>query len=229
MKTKLLFTFILTFCSALSFGQSQCSDYYPFSEGTTSQITTYDRRGRTAAIVDYTVTQVSNTGGSEVAAMQSVVKDEDGETIAETTFDIICSGETVAIDSKSLISPQLFEQYQSMEYEVSGTNIEFPNNLQVGQTLPDADMQMRINMAGINMNMNVGITDRRVTNLESVTTPAGTFNCFVIEYTMDMRMGMSRTGTSKQWIAEGVGMVKQEDYNRSGRVTSSSLLTAFSN
>lgn len=228
MKAKFLIL-VLTGSITASIAQNRCSDYYPFSEGTTSQITTYDKRGRTAAIVDYTVTAVSNTGGSEVAAMRSVVKNEDGAPIAETTYDIICSGTGVSIDSKSLISPQQFEQFEAMEYEVTGTNIEFPNNLEVGQALPDADMQMKINMSGINMNLNVGITDRKVTDLESITTPAGTFNCFVIEYTMDLRMGMSRTGTSKQWIAEGVGMVKQEDYSRNGRVTSSSLLTAFSN
>jgi len=38
---------------------------------------------------------------------------------------------------------------------------------------------------------------------------------------------MTQTSNSKQWIAEGVGMVKQEDYQR-GKVSSSSVLTKFS-
>lgn len=42
-----------------------------------------------------------------------------------------------------------------------------------------------------------------------------------------MKMGFKSTGTSKQWIAKEVGMVKQEEYNKKGKLMSSSQLTAF--
>jgi hypothetical protein len=126
------------------------------------------------------------------------------------------------------MSPQIFEQFGEMDYEFSGTDLQIPNDISVGKELPDANMDMTMNMGGMNMTMSVTMKDRKVVGQEDVTTPAGTFNCYVISYNLDMKMGMNQKGSAKQWIAEGVGLVKQEDYNKSGNVTSSSLLTSFS-
>jgi len=213
----LIFTFFQGFC------QSTCSEFYPFTEGTTSQITTYNKKGKVAAITDFTV--VSSTATS--ASMSSKLSDKRGELISESTYDILCSGNGISIDFKSMISPQITQQFNDMETEVSGTNLALPNNLEINQELPDADVHLEVNMAGIPMKMDFGMTDRKVIGKESVTTPAGTFECYVIAYAIDLKMGMRKTGSAKQWIAKGVGMVKQEDYNKKGKVTSSSLLTAF--
>jgi len=42
-----------------------------------------------------------------------------------------------------------------------------------------------------------------------------------------MKSVMNRVSTGKLWIAEGVGMVKQEDYNKKRKIVSSSILTVF--
>lgn len=47
----LLFTFPIL--------SQDCSTFYPFSEGTTMQITSYGANKKIAAIVDYTVTEVN--------------------------------------------------------------------------------------------------------------------------------------------------------------------------
>jgi len=81
------------------------------------------------------------------------------------------------------------------------------------------------------MDMATHIKNREVIGKETITTPAGIFDCYVISYNIDLNtnMGMSQSNSAKQWIAEGVGMVKQEDYNKKGEITSSSLLTSFNN
>jgi hypothetical protein len=40
-------------------------------------------------------------------------------------------------------------------------------------------------------------------------------------------MVIKLTGSARQWLAEGIGLVKQIDYNKSGKVISSSQLTKF--
>ena len=207
--------------------QSGCSKYYPFKEGTKAEITTYDKKGKKAAVIDYTVLNKTQTSKGEVATMQSTIKDEKGKVIAETEYDVTCDGSKIAIDYKSMVSPMMMEQFKNMDYDISGTDLEIPNNLSVGQTLPDAQMLMKISMSGINMNMELNITNRKVIGKENVTTPAGTFDCYVLTSDTTTKMGVSQTSSGKQWIAEGVGMVKQEDYQK-GKVSSSSLLTAFS-
>ena len=115
-----------------------------------------------------------------------------------------------------------------MEVDITGTNIELPNNLHEGQTLPDAHMDMNISMGPITMKMSVRMVNRKVEGKETVTTPAGTFECMIIAYDAEMKMsGVNKIGHLKQWMAEGVGMVKSEEI-KNGKIMGSSLLTEFS-
>lgn len=221
--------FAMMFFLCFSIGTAQdCNSYYPMVEGITAELTSYDKKGKTAAIVNYQITDVREEGGQKIAQISSSVKDEKGELLANSNYEVTCSGDVVSIDFKSMMSPQLMEQYKDIDFEITGNNIEIPNNLNVGDKLPDSNMEMIMNMAGMNMKMNVAMKDRSVSGKETITTPAGTFDCVVITYTSEFKMGMTRNGTAKQWLSKGVGMVKQEDYNGNGKLTGSSMLTAFS-
>ncbi|HLW32629.1 MAG TPA: hypothetical protein VKX40_10240, partial [Aequorivita sp.] len=94
-------------------------------------------------------------------------------------------------------------------------------------TLPDANMTMKIGMSGINMTMTIDQKNRKVTGKEKMTTPAGTFDCYVITYDTEVKMGINQTTSSKQWVSEGVGMVKQVD-SQKGKITNTTMLTAIS-
>ena len=229
MNIKKLVVPVVLFLSTISMISQNCSTFYPFSEGTTMQITSYGANQKIAAIIDYTVKDVSTISGIETATMNTIINDKKGKLIAELNYEMSCRGDRVSIDFKSMMSPQIVKQFKDMKTEITGTNLDLPNNLSVGQTLPDASMEMKISMSGINMDMDTQIKNRKVIGKESITTPAGTFECFVITYNTDlnMSMGMSQNNSAKQWISKGVGMVKQEDYNERGKITSSSLLTSF--
>ncbi len=220
-------TFLLLFITSIGISQNNCSKYYPLNEGTKFQITVYDKKDKPSGVIDYDVVNVRNSGGDKIGTINSKMTDSKGKQIADTSFEVSCNGEVVSIDFKSLINPQIFEQFGKMDYEISGTNMEWPNNLSVGQTLPDAILEMKINMGGINMNMTVKITDRKVIGKETITTPAGSFNCFILTNTTETKMGVSQQTTSKQWITEKMGAVKSVSYDKNGKVTGSSLLTKF--
>jgi len=99
----------------------------------------------------------------------------------------------------------------------------------VGEDLPDANVQIKMSMGGINMNMNVETVNRKVEKKEQVDTPAGSFDCYVISSDTKSKMMMAnKTFPSRQWLAEGVGMIKQETYNKSGKIVGSMMLTEFS-
>lgn len=223
MKTLFITIVTILVSSFMAISQSNCSTFYPFDEAATFQITNYGRNKSVAAITDFLVIEAT----SNFATFKSFLRDKDGEVLNEATFTMSCENDGIVVDMESLLNPQLLENYRDFETEISGTQIVIPNNLHIGQELPDANMLMKVNMSGINIKMEISMTDRTVLTTETVTTPAGTFECFVIGYTNTINMGMNRTTTAKQWIARGVGLVKQEDYNRRGNVTSSSLLTDF--
>lgn len=226
MKT-LITVLSLLFITSLGISQNDCNKFYPLNEGTKFQITVYDNKEKPSAIIDYAVVNVRKSGGDKIGTINSKMTDGNGKKITDTSFDVSCNGEMVSIDFKSLINPQVFEQFGNMDYEITGTNMVWPNNLSVGQKLPDATMNMKINMSGINMTMTVEITDREVIGKETITTPAGSFNCFVLTYTTDLKMGVSQRSTSKEWVTEKIGSVKSVNYDKKGKVTGSSLLTKF--
>jgi hypothetical protein len=203
--------------------QTNCSSYYPLKEGTTFQLTMYDDKDKTTGIIDYTVQEATD----DSAKMSYEMHDEKGKLITASEYSMQCNGDGISIDFNSLMSPGLMEQYKDMEVDITGTDLMLPNNLSPGQTLPDANMLMNVRMAPINMKMTVDITNRKVDGMESVTTPAGTFDCVVISWDHESKMGIKFTGTAKQWLAEGVGMVKQENYNKKGKLIGGSLLTSF--
>ncbi len=225
--SSLFFALFLSLYAAKA--QSDCNSFYPFTIGSNFQMTSYDAKGKSSATMDYAVTQVTENKGQEIATVASVIKDADGKSIADTTFDVSCNGDLISMDFKSMASPQILEQYKDMDVKMNGTNLEFPNNLSVGQSLPDASLQIQISMGGIKMNVDTTIQNRKVVGNENITTPAGTFDCYVITYDSAVKAaGINQTTQAKQWLAKGVGMVKQENYNKKGKVSSTSVLTKFS-
>jgi co-chaperonin GroES (HSP10) len=221
---KNLFFIVFLLLIANGFSQEVCSVYYPLQKGTSFQITSYEKVNKPTAVVDYEVSDA----GADWAMLAYEVKDKKGEVIANSEYEIRCQDDGIAIDFKSLGAPGIMEQYKDMEIEVSGTNLIIPNELLEGRELPDSNMHMTIHVNPIKLNMDVNITNRKVSGKETITTQAGTFECVVLSYNFETKMGIKISGTAKQWLAEGVGMVKQEDYNKKGKLMSWSELTAFS-
>jgi hypothetical protein len=211
-------------------GQSNCSKFYPFSEGAMSQLTMYNAKGKMQGMVEYYINNVTSTGDATVANMSMKLIDKKGNEIQGSEYEATCKDGVVSIDFKSLMNQGMMAAYgEEMDYDITGTNLDIPNDLSVGQSLPDAEIIIKMSMSGMNFNMSTIITDRKVLDKESITVPAGTFDCYVITQTTRIKsMAANQSRTSKQWIAEGVGFVKSEDYNKKGKIANTSLLTAVS-
>lgn len=221
------FAFFLFFSGGV-FGQG-CSRFYPLKEGMTMQYTTFNKKGKNEGTVNYTVSNVTNEGGMTKADMSMTLKNEKGKEVITSDYSIRCEDDKIAIDYNSLLPENMMEQMGNMEMEVTGTDIELPNSLNVGDTLSDANVTMTMSMGGMNMKTEIFILNRKVEKKEEVITPAGTFDCYVIySDTQTKSMGINRTFPSRLWLAEGIGMVKQESYQKDGDLINSTLLTAYS-
>ncbi|MGI9551326.1 MAG: TapB family protein [Aurantibacter sp.] len=230
MKKTMLFIVTAVFGISSMVAQNNCSKYYPLEEGSSFQYTNYDKKGKTDGTVDYMISSVKNQGSATVATFDLKYTDKKGKGIFESNYDITCEDGTIRIDYKSLFPSQMMQQYTDMgvEMDISGTDIELPNDLSVGQELADANVAVAMNMSGIKMNITVDQTNRKVEKQESVTTTAGTFDCYLITETNTSKtMGATQEMNSKMWLAEGVGMVKQELYKKNGNLMSRTELTKF--
>ncbi len=228
-KTLLSLVTILCYISNV-FAQDTCSKYYPFEEGTSLEYTVYNKKDKADGTTTYKVEKVSREGDTTIAAMNLTFTDGKGKSVYNNDYKISCSGDKVQIDYKSLFPAQMMKQYKDMnvEMDITGSDIIIPNLLTVGQELPDANVIIEMKM-GIKMKITVNTTNRKVISEETITTPAGTFNCMIMTETVSSKvMGSKNTSTSKAWVAEGVGLVKQETYNKKGALSGRFELTKVS-
>src|SRR5690606_41309365 len=140
---KKLFICLLTFILSTSGILSQdCSKYYPLKEGVKFQITTYDKKDRPSAVINYEVKEFDGTK----ALMATEVFDDKDRLVVSSDYNISCIGNGISIDFKSMMSPDLLKQYSEMEIDFDGTDIQIPNKLEAGQELLNAKMELTIKM-----------------------------------------------------------------------------------
>lgn len=229
MKIKLFIPLLFLAATISLYSQDNCSKFYPMNEGVSMEYTNYNKKGKVEGVSSYKVVKAVNNGNATNATMAIDLKDNKGKNAYSTTYNLTCTGNMVTLDYESLLPTEMMEQYGDMDIEISGNDIEIPNDLSVGQKLNDANVAMKISMSGINMNMTVDMTNRNVEKKESISTPAGTYDCYVLYSENRSKMMMAnQVYPSRVWLAEGVGMVKQETYKKNGDLMSSTLLTAHS-
>jgi hypothetical protein len=229
MKTNLLLVLFFLIGILSLTAQDNCSKFYPMTEGVAMEYTNYNKKGKVEGISSYTVTNSDTDGNTTNATMAINLKDEKGKDIYSTDYKLSCTGNMVTLDYESLLPSDMMNQYGDMDIEISGNDIEIPNDLSVGQNLADANVTMKISMSGINMKIAVDMLKRKVEKKESVTTPAGTYDCYVLYSENQSKVMMAnQVYPSRVWLAEGVGMVKQETYKKNGDLMSSTMLTAYS-
>lgn len=84
---------------------------------------------------------------------------------------------------------------------------------------------LRVNMGPETFTFN--LWEGKVKGKESVTTAAGTFECFKLTYTMKINMGAnSQKFYVTEWYAPGVGLVKSINADKKGNILASEELTA---
>lgn len=211
-------------------GKNLCSKYYPMEEGVTFQYTNYNKKGKEEGFADYAVSKVEENKGETQATLSVKYSDKKGKAPFESSYGMACTGNGVKIDFESLFPAEMREQYEGMGVAInlSGTDIELPNDLEVGQALADANIDISVDMGMMKMKIAVVIQNRLVEKSETITTPAGTFDCLVIsEETGTKVMMKNMQMTSKVWLAEGVGMVRQESYSKKGDLVSRTELSKF--
>ncbi len=230
MKKLSFFVFSIVAALSVASGSDLCSKYYPMEEGVTFQYTNYNKKGKEEGFVDYKISKVTESNGETKATLSIQYSDKKGKAPFEMSYGMTCTGNGLKIDFESLFPVEMREQYEGMGVGInlSGTDIDLPNDMEVGQALADANVDIAVNMGMMKMKISVGIRNRIVEKRESITTAAGTFDCLVISEVTSTKVMMKKVEmTSKIWLAEGVGMVRQESYSKKGKLESRTELSKF--
>ena len=205
--------------------QGKCSKFYPLVEGAKFTLTMYDLDDVAQGTVTYEVNEVTGDSGQYTYTME-----RGGMVLSSSHYDISCTDDGVSMDFNSM-GGGLLSRFSNMDVEVSGTNIYIPNNLEeyVGSTLPAAEMKLTSSGGPGGLSYTIEMVNRTVEGTETLTDPNGiSRECFIVSYDMIINMGTTINSHTKQWLAEGVGMLKSEDYEyKDGPLRATIALTSY--
>ncbi len=207
-----------------------CASYVPNKEGAVFETTSYDKKGKSSSMSKSKIVSIKNEGGKKIYNVSSTTNT--GGQSFSMDYDMICDKGQFSVNMKNLYGSQLTGQFQGMKTDITADNLVYPSSMSVGQSLEDASIKISANIEGMpvamaGMGITMEIKNRKVSAKESVTTPAGTFNCYKIEYDIESKTIVAVSIQACEWIAENVGVVKSENYDSKGQVESYTLLTAL--
>ncbi len=209
MKKMLLLLMMLAGASSL-FSQAP---YCCVTKGAELTYTDYDAKGKETGVTTNVYKDVK------------VISEMDYDVTMETTVNASGMVTTVATAMEVRNGSAMISMGQG-SIDLTATDPELmriPNQLAVGYKLPLGEMT--VDLGGLRVKST--ITENEVVDREEITTPAGTFKCYVVKQTSEGRvMGIKSSTTIKTWYARGIGAVKTETYSK-GDLVSSSVLTSM--
>lgn len=223
---KITLLLILVTVTFIGFSQN-CDSWFPAKEGTFIEMKSYDEKDKMTGIVRQTITDVTNLSNGLGIKVHSQSLDEKEKMLTEQDLEMRCEGGIFYMDMKNFYNQPQGSNDQSAEVTVDATDLVFPSTLSVGQTLPDGNMTMTYPAGPLTMTMGVNITNRQVVAQESVTTPAGTFDCYKVTYDIELRVPVKMSSSAIQWYAKDAGAVRTETYNKKGKLVGYTILTAL--
>lgn len=209
---------------------AQCNDYYVLQQGSEWTYDNFDGKGKSSGKNIQKVKAYESTSDGFKATINSIIQNDKGKTLMEGDLDMTCTDGTIIIDMRKFIPEEQRKSFSSYEMKMESENLEIPSKLSPGQTLKNGTITMTAVGSPIPMKLSVNITDRKVEAKETITTPAGTFECYKIssKLTSTTQMGVNMTFqfASNEWIAENTGMVKSESFDKNGKLSGTTVLVS---
>jgi hypothetical protein len=219
-------TLLALLCSLLTiYGVAQdCKTFYYLQNNKTIEMTIYNKKGDESGKQVYTVTGVSNNGGATTGNVNSEMFDKKGKSIGKAKGTIQCKGGVMMVDMKMNLAPQQQEQFANADAKAENLYMEYPSNMKAGDKLKDASMDLEIDNSGMKQSVKMVISERSVEAKESVTTTAGTWECFKITYKGKMTIrtvgiGIPVNVDGTEWFAPGFGVVKTQSKHGGTAIT----------
>lgn len=127
----------------------------------------------------------------------------------------------VSMDLGQTITMIIKNYFPNAKTRSEGTQAIMPARMQPGDALPEAHAVVR---AG-SLKFTVDVTERTVLRNETLTTPAGTFNCVVIrEHKVEKGPMYINDRWSLNWYARGIGYIRHDNLDKHMEVEESEVL-----
>ena len=163
---------------------------------------------------------IKNNGGETIYDLLQTHRDpkKSEEIILQDTISFRCKDNVFYIDMEKYLNQKQMEGFKGMEIKITTDDLIYPSNLSPGMTLKDGSISLEIG-SGL-MNITIHIINRKVEAHENITTPAGTFKCYKISEDVKSKMGFVKVQLHNVvWIVKDIGTIRNESYNKKGKLT----------
>jgi hypothetical protein len=187
----------------------ECSMYHPLVKDAVYETQFYLKNGKPNGKQIHKVVNVESTSTGARATIEISVVMPKGSTQVSHTYTVECNAGTIKIDLRAKLSGK-----PNPDFKDEGSWIlEIPSNPEIGSTLSNG----KFSSTGKNSYYETFIENVKITGKESITTVAGTFEAYIVEY--DMGTVMTRGASAvfykhhKDWYAPGKGLVRSESFD----------------
>lgn len=228
MKRTILLALSSLLLTGASFSQN-CEAFYPFSKGAVIETQSFNAKGKLNGTSRQTILDLQTGSNSAAVKVKSESFDPKGKELSSQELVMKCENGIFIMDMKNFLDPKAMGGGGEMEVKVDAQNMEFPSVLTPGMMLKDARIKISMGSGGMTfMNMETLIFNRKVEGAETITTPAGTFECIKISYDCEVKAMVKVTVKGVQYIAKGIGVVRSETYDKNGKLTEYTIISKTS-
>ncbi len=216
---------MLFFIIGITTVQSQnCTFYFPKKQGTTLVLNHYKAPEK---LVSTTTTKVIEQSGDSIQ-FSSTINNADGKLINSGLYVVKCKNGEFVMDMSSFTNSMNLAAFKNMKTDIQSEDMSLPSNLQPGLQLNNGEVRITVSNQNMTiMRMTVKIINRKVIDVESVTTPAGTFQCWKISYDIDNEGMVTTHSKGIEFISQNQGIVRSESYDSNNNLQSYSVLNSF--
>jgi len=206
MKRILFAIAISLLCTISAFAQKTwfCSD-----PGTKLYYVQKDAKGKPAGDgFHYVIKDVNTEDGKTTITFDAIVFGKDGVAQDPVGCKVWSADGYYHTDTRAALG-----QYGSA-FSAKGHGPIMPENPTLGEELDESTITIEALATTANY------TNVSFTKHESITTDAGTFDCWCLEYTVNAKVAIIKTESqTEMWVAKGVGVVREVTKDKKGKVT----------
>lgn len=217
--------------AAYAAGHAQnCNTFIYMTNNAEVEMTVYDKKGKQSGVQTWKITDVKKDGEGYQSTINTSFKDEKGKELVKGAGTYKCNNGMLQADIRMSMPQEQMQQGSDVSLETA--YLEYPYSMSVGQALKDAGLAMDMKMnTGMNAKVDFKQNNRKVLNKENISTPAGSWDAYVIGYDGSLKMKMGPMGipmnfTAKEWFVPGVGIVKSETY-KNGKLAGYTMITSI--
>ena len=224
---KLFILLVVLFFGNQFVNAQNCNQFIGTVNGKKLTYLNQDAKGNAQGKLIYTATKKD----ASTVSVHSEVFDKNGKSIGGGDSEMICRGDAIKIDMKAFVPASSMKQFSNMQMTGEAKYLAYPLNLSAGQKLDDGAVTIDMSNNGQPMSqIQMDITNRMVDKAETISTNAGSFDCYKITYDATMKVKMMGIGIPvhmkvAEWFAPKLGrFVKSETYDKKSKLMGSMIL-----